>query len=273
MGYALYEYLAFFVIYSFLGWCVEVVSQAFKERSFINRGFLHGPVCPIYGFGLLLVLHFLEPLKSNFLVLFLGSIIFTTVLELITGFLLEKIFSIRWWDYSNEKYNLNGYICLNFSVIWGVACVFVVNIVHPLILGIVDMIPKEVGNILLLIILLLFFVDMILTVCTILKFNAKLERLSQIGQKLDELSDGIGKRLSEEALGIASKTDKLKDDMYLEKLAVKELTEEKRNIIENHLMKFTYYKYFKFHPKIKFKKQKYNDIFEELKYRIKRRKH
>lgn len=266
----IYDYFSFFIIYSFLGWCVEVIYQTFKEGRFINRGFLHGPVCPIYGFGVLLVIHFLEPLKSNFIILFFGSLVFTTLLELCTGFVLEKLFLIRWWDYSNNKFNLNGYICLSFSLIWAFACVFVVNIIHPLINLFVDIIPYDAGIIIMFVIFALMLVDLVLTVNAILKFKAKLKRLSQIGEKLTILSDSIGKKLSDETLEFMDKSEKLKEDMYLEKLAIKELKDEKKDIIENHLMKFRYYEYFKFHPKIKF--QKYNDVFEEFVERRKKRK-
>lgn len=258
------------MIYSFLGWVTEIIFQTIKEGHFINRGFLRGPVCPIYGFGLLLVIHFLEPLKSNLLILFIGSVIFTTLLELATGFVLEKIFSIRWWDYSKEKFNLNGYICLGFSIIWGLACVFVINIIHPLIYTFVTLIPEKVGIIAVIVCSLIFILDTILTVATILKFKSKLKRLSQIGDKLLEFSDGIGKHISDETLIVAGKTDKLKEDMYLEKLAFKQLSEERKDIIENYLIEFRYLSYLKTHPKIQ--TSKYRDLLDEIKENIKKRK-
>ena len=270
MGYTIYEYLCFFMIYSFLGWVTEIIFQTIKEGHFINRGFLRGPVCPIYGFGLLLVIHFLEPLKSNLLILFIGSVIFTTLLELATGYVLEKIFSIRWWDYSKEKFNLNGYICLGFSIIWGLACVFVINIIHPLIYTFVTFIPEKVGIIAVIVCSVIFILDTVLTVATILKFKSKLKRLSQIGDKLLEFSDGIGKHISDETLIVAGKTDRLKEDMYLEKLAFKQLSEERKDIIENYLMKFRYLSYLKTHPKIQ--TSKYRDLFDEIKENIKKRK-
>lgn len=293
MTYSLYNYLFFFIIYSFLGWCMEVIYQTIKLRSFVNRGFLHGPICPIYGFGVITVLYFLEPLKYNLLFLFLGSIIFTTTIELFTGFLLEKLFYIRWWDYSNNKYNYKGYICLFFSLAWGILCVFVINVLHPLINTIVSILPKQIGIIILSFSICLILIDTILTVLTILKFTKRLKRLNQIGQRLCVLSEHIGKYLSSETLELMEKSDKIKEDMYLESLAIKQLKDEridkikedlqselqmikrlkdeKRDIWENHLMKFRYYEYYKLHPKIKFKK--YEDIFEEFTQKLKKRKH
>jgi uncharacterized membrane protein len=95
----LYNAAWIFLVYAFLGWCTEVVFQAAIRGKFINRGFLNGPVCPIYGFGVLAVIGCLTPLKDNLAVLFFGSVVLTTVLEFITGFVLEKFFCDKWWDY------------------------------------------------------------------------------------------------------------------------------------------------------------------------------
>ena len=117
MSLLIYKALCYFFIYGFLGWCCEVIYAAIIDGKFVNRGFLNGPICPIYGFGVLFVLTLLEPIRENFLFLFIGSVILTSVLEFITGFLLEKVFKMKWWDYSNERFNIHGYICLKFSII------------------------------------------------------------------------------------------------------------------------------------------------------------
>ena len=124
----LYYLFQCFFIYAFLGWCTEVAFAAFKEHRFVNRGFLNGPICPVYGFGVVAVIHFLTPLRSNLLLLYLGSAILVTAIEWLTGFILEKVFHNKWWDYSNMPLNLNGYVCLLFSLIWGVFCVFIVDV-------------------------------------------------------------------------------------------------------------------------------------------------
>ena len=117
----MYLFLWIFFIYSFLGWCTEVSYAALVTGKFVNRGFLNGPVCPVYGFGVVIVLSILVPLKGNLLVLFIGSVVLTSLLEWLTGFLLEKIFHQRWWDYSDQPFNIGGYICLRFSIAWGFA--------------------------------------------------------------------------------------------------------------------------------------------------------
>ena len=115
----------------------------------MNRGFLNGPVCPIYGFGVVIVVLCLTPLMENTLLLFLGSVLLTSLLELGVGFALEKLFHQRWWDYTNEPFNLGGYICLRFSLAWGLACLLVMEIIHPSVLWLIRHIPHTLGLVLL----------------------------------------------------------------------------------------------------------------------------
>ena len=123
MTYTIYELLCFFVIYSVLGWCLEVCFCTINTGQFVNRGFLNGPVCPIYGFGMVIVLVALTPLAHSLPVLFVGGALLTSALELAAGWILKKVFHTSWWDYSDVPFNLGGYICLKFSLAWGVAVV------------------------------------------------------------------------------------------------------------------------------------------------------
>lgn len=100
-GFSLYQILAFFLIYSCLGWCLEVIYAAVSTGQLVNRGFLNGPVCPIYGFGMIIVLFTLSPLADNLLLLYLGGVILPSVLELVGGWALYKLYHTRWWDYSD----------------------------------------------------------------------------------------------------------------------------------------------------------------------------
>ena len=154
----MYQFLWIFFAYAFLGWCTEVCYAA---------------LVPIYGFGVVIVLLFLEPLKHNLLLLFLGSVLLTSALEWLTGFMLEKLFRQRWWDYSDEPFNLGGYICLRFSIAWGLACLFVVKIIHPTVLLAIRLIPRPVGLVLLGIMGLVMAVDLAATVRTIAKINRR----------------------------------------------------------------------------------------------------
>ena len=143
-----YETFFLFTIYAFIGWCGEVVFAAVRSGKFVNRGFLNGPVCPIYGFGAVIVIRLLTPLQKHLPFLFIGSVFLTSVLEFITGFLLEKIFHTKWWDYSKEPLNLCGYVCFKFSFAWGVACILLMRVLHPFIAQAVSWIPaaSDGGN-------------------------------------------------------------------------------------------------------------------------------
>lgn len=190
-----YEILCFFLIYSFFGWCLEVVYQAVEHGKFINRGFLNGPYCPIYGFGVIIVTGALDPIKSNAVVLFFGSVLLTSMLEFITGFVLEKIFHMHWWDYSDEKFNIRGYICLKFSLLWGVACIIVVRIIHPAVSVFVDKFPATAGIIIISVYMIGVASDMIVTVLAIIHFKRRIVLLENISSQMRKLSDKTGEKI------------------------------------------------------------------------------
>lgn len=133
-----YDLLWYFTIYSFLGWCSEVIFATVTTGKFVNRGFLNGPVCPIYGFGMSLVLLVLLPFSDNIPLLFIGGALLTSAIELVGGWALKKFFHTTWWDYSNQPFNLGGYICLKFSILWGLCVVVVIRIVHTAIASLED---------------------------------------------------------------------------------------------------------------------------------------
>ncbi|MGE4277534.1 MAG: hypothetical protein AB7E30_10225 [Lawsonibacter sp.] len=209
----MYQFFWIFFIYAFLGWCTEVSYAALNTGRFINRGFLNGPVCPIYGFGIVIVLACLTPLKYNFFLLFLGSVVLTSALELITGFVLEKIFHQRWWDYSEKPFNLRGYVCLQFSVLWGLACVFVVDILHPSIEFLIRIIPLTLGWVLLGLFAAVMAVDLAATVRTIAKINRQLSQIDELASKIKEASNEFGETLADKVLDAAEKGSDLKGDL------------------------------------------------------------
>lgn len=134
------DLIIFFTIYAFAGWALECIFVSFYEKKLVNRGFLHGCFCPVYGFGGLLIIAAFKWITTIFTGYFTGIIIGTafsiltvTVLEYITGYLLEKIFHCKWWDYSNEFANIHGYICLKNSLIWGLLAVVLVLVANPLL--------------------------------------------------------------------------------------------------------------------------------------------
>lgn len=192
-----YELVWIFLIYAFIGWCTEVAYAALDTGKFVNRGFLNGPYCPLYGCGVVIVVAALTPLKDNLLILFAGSFLLTTTLEFLTGFLLEKVFHNKWWDYSNFPFNIRGYVCLKFSVYWGLACTFVMEIVHPLIYWFITAVPRIPGIVFLVLLMSVFAADFVITVATILRLNRHLAAMDEIAAKIHSISDEIGERVYE----------------------------------------------------------------------------
>ncbi len=209
----LYRFIWIFFIYAFLGWCTEVSYAALVTGKFVNRGFLNGPVCPIYGFGVVIVLTCLTPLADNLLLLFLGSVVLTSALEWITGFVLEKLFHQRWWDYSDQPFNLSGYICLRFSIAWGFACMFVVKLLHPTVLLFIRIIPQALGVVLLVLLGAVMAVDLAATVSAIVKLNHRLEQLDELAAKIKEVSNEFGENLADRVLDAVERGADWKEDM------------------------------------------------------------
>ena len=208
----LYHLLWFFFVYAFLGWCAEVGYAATKTGKFVNRGFLNGPWCPVYGFGVVIVLGCLDPLSGNLPLLFLGSVALTSALEWLTGFALEKLFHQRWWDYSDEPFNLTGYICLRFSLMWGFACLFVVKLLHPTVVLAVDLLPRPLGWVLLAGLCAALGVDLAATVSAIARLNRRLVLLDELAGRIREASNDLGEGLAERVLDAAERGADWRED-------------------------------------------------------------
>lgn len=129
-SYSFIQWLLFFYIYCFLGWCWETSYVSIKKHKFTNRGFIHGPFLPIYGSGAIIVLISTLPVKHNLILVFIFGMISATILEYITGVLMETIFKVRYWDYSNQPFNINGHICLISSLAWGMFSIFMIKVLH-----------------------------------------------------------------------------------------------------------------------------------------------
>ncbi len=200
-----YELMWIFIIYAFIGWCTEVGYAALNTGKFVNRGFLNGSYCPIYGCGVVIVIAVLTPLKDHLVVLFIGSFLLTSTLEFITGFLLEYIFHDKWWDYSNFPFNIKGYVCLKFSIYWGLACTFVMDIVHPVIYKFITIIPHILGIVLISLFMGVFITDIVITVSTILKFNKRLKAMDDIAKRIHKISDEIGEKVYEDVTAVDEK--------------------------------------------------------------------
>lgn len=144
--YSLTQWLLFFYIYCFIGWCFESTVVSVHERKFVNRGFVRGPFLPIYGSGAIVILIATLPIQDSYLLTFLGGAVAATLLEYITGVCMEALFQVRYWDYSQKKFQFQGHICLSSTLAWGVLSILMVNVVHLPIERAVLRIPEPFLN-------------------------------------------------------------------------------------------------------------------------------
>lgn len=179
-----FYYFMIFFTYSVIGWIVEslFVSLQSKPIHFINRGFLVGPYCPIYGYGSLGMILYLEQYKNNLVTVFLLSVIICTILEYVTSYIMEKLFKTRLWDYSKKKFNLNGRVCGENAVLFGLGGVIIVYVVHPLLNGVLNQLD---GTILLMIEIILFVIFLTDTIVSFNIMNRFKKTISNIDMRKD----------------------------------------------------------------------------------------
>lgn len=233
-GMTYYQICWYFLIYSFGGWVVEVIFHAVALGKVVNRGFLNGPVCPVYGFGVLAVFAMINTLQSSGYqmsdgMIFLFGIILATIVELIAGWLLDVCFHARWWDYSDKPLNFHGYICLEFSIIWGLAIVFVVKVFQKYVEN--HTLPhadSTFGWILLAILYCVYLADFIVTVAVIRGLNKKLTRLNKIRSDMRIVSDKISDTVANTTIDTAQVIDEGKVQTALAKAELREIAEMKK---------------------------------------------
>lgn len=221
------QWFMFFYLYSFMGWIWECFYVSVRKRKWVNRGFLNGPVLPIYGFGAIAVLLITLPVEENIYLVYIMGMLGATLLEYITGSLMEHIFHVRYWDYSEQPWNLNGYICLGCSLGWGLFSVLLVNIVHKPVRQIIVKIPEETINILAVMITIVFAVDVVWSVNEALNLKKIILEEAEKSRKLQH----IHKRMEEIAVLWNENMEKYRDKTAYWK---KEL-EEERNRLANEL--------------------------------------
>lgn len=187
----IFELLWYFFIYSFIGWCAEIAYAAIKHRKFMNRGFLNGPLCPVYGVGMVLILLFFGSLKGNFIFLALGCSVMAAVVEFFTGALMEKVFRCKWWDYSGYKHNIGGYICPQFSLLWGIGAALIITFFHPFFAPLIGMIPSLLVKITAVVLLVATAADFVSVTGAILQLE-RTARIDEIAAGMQEVSNRLG---------------------------------------------------------------------------------
>ena len=151
--------IALFLIYSFIGWIVEVSAFLIQDHKFVNRGFFIGPVVPIYGTGGILITILLTKHQSDPIVLFCMAVVVCSILEYLTSYIMEKLFKTRWWDYSNKKFNINGRICLSNLILFGIMGLVMVYLINPFLIDILNKIDPILLKCVVSILIVLFVID------------------------------------------------------------------------------------------------------------------
>lgn len=191
----LYLHIAFFFIYSFLGWVTEEIFAAFKYGRFINRGFLNGPMCPVYGISMFVILNVLSDYSLQPFWQVIGAIGIVTVIEYVTGALLRKITGRRFWDYRNMPYNLNGYICLRYSIFWGILAAVALWLIQPPIHILLLLIPKQAVKLVLWGIGIVFIIDLGVTLAASLHLNLKGGMAENVASQANQVRRNMGRRI------------------------------------------------------------------------------
>lgn len=222
------------MIYACIGWCCEVAFAAAVTGNFVNRGFLNGPICPIYGFGVCIAVMCLKPISENLILLFICSSALTSALEFLTGFVLEKIYHERWWDYSDKPLNIKGYICIEFSLLWGAVCAAVIKLVHPVTEYLVALIPTVLGWVLLGIFIGLLLADFIFTVVDLQRFRAAMRIAEKLSSELHNLSDDVGIRIYEGVKTVHEHSEDIKEKLENIKEDFAERAEHFANEAKHH---------------------------------------
>lgn len=236
-----------FSVYSFIGWVAETIYCLIIDRKYVNRGFLNGPFCPIYGFGAVLVLNLLEKYSDDLVALFVMSMAVTGFVEYVTSFVLEKAFNISLWNYSEHKFNLNGRICLWNLILFGIMSIALVHLINPFVMSVLEKVPKWTYNITLIIMVPYFITDLIIA-------SRALTQIREIATShMLDLSSLTAVR-DDVATGFRTELEELKDQKIknLHKrllrafpnmetlglpIAIKKLREDIKNGIKNELSK------------------------------------
>ncbi len=236
LEYTVLDYIFYFFFYSFIGWFFESCYCSIRPKKWVNRGFLRGPICPIYGTGGLVMMicllplrHITENLYVNELLIFIAGAVLCDIVEFMTSYIMEKLFNARWWDYSNKKFNIQGRICLTHTFYWGTCSCLFVFILEPIMnLYLVGQVSESSRNILTYIFLTVFAFDLLDTVIhalgirsissTFMKLSEEISEFaiqvySTVGGKSENESEAMKKELNEKFDELRSNYDKFKNDL------------------------------------------------------------
>lgn len=230
--YAWYHWLTFFYIYCFFGWIFESTYVSLKQHHFVNRGFLRLPMLPLYGTGAVMMLWVSLPVKDNLLLVYCSGVVAATLLEYVTGYIMERLFKVRYWDYSSQKFNLHGYICLTSSIAWGFLTIFMTEIIHRPIERFVLNLPPSLEWCLLGIVSGCFVMDTIQSTREALSLAKTLESVSKLRADLEEMQVQLALLKAETEQNIENAKEELRAAVAENVEAHKEMVSARREALE-----------------------------------------
>lgn len=185
--YSIIQWLFFFYFYCFFGWVFESTYVSLKSRKFVNRGFMRGPFLPIYGSGAIMMLVVSMPFQDNIFLTYIAGCIGATVLELVTGIAMEALFKVRYWDYSNQKFNYKGHICLSSTIAWGFLTILMTEFLHKGVEKIIFLIPAVAVNIVTVIVTVYIIIDFTLSFKAAMDLRDILVGLEKAKQEMERI--------------------------------------------------------------------------------------
>lgn len=184
-------YFFLFLIYAIMGWCMEVILGIIENKRFADRGFLIGPYCPIYGAGSILITIFLQRYAEHIAALFCMAIVICGLLEYFTSYVMEKLFKARWWDYSKKKYNINGRVCLETIIPFGLLSCMIIYVTNPFFIKIFNKIPENYQKVIFIICLSLFMIDCFVSFTIISRLRRTVKKVNKVEDNTEEITKQV----------------------------------------------------------------------------------
>ncbi len=231
--YHFFQWILFFFIYCFFGWIWESCYVSAKEHKWVNRGFLHGPLIPIYGSGAITVLFVAIPVRDNLALVFIFGMAGATLLEYVTGAAMEKLFKVRYWDYTGKACNLNGHICLGASLAWGAFSVLLIRYVHGPVERLVLGMQADIAEILSFVLVVAFAVDATQSFNEAMDLREVIERLTENSEELRR----IQKRVDVIAAVIDADIQEYKRSLGERRLVMESLMKDKKYLRSVRLLR------------------------------------
>lgn len=232
-SYHILEWVLFFYIYCVFGWIFESTYVSLKSKRFVNRGFMKGPMIPIYGEGAIMMIIATYPVRGNLILEFVMGMIGATLLEYVVGALMESLFKVKYWDYSNQPFNIKGYICLSSTICWGALSVLLAEVIHLPVESFVLSINETVLLVIVMVVTILFIADAATSAKEAWDLRIVLIALTKAKEDIAALQHQLEVRTEQIAEQITDKKDE-----FVEQLAdkreeiVEQLTDKKDELVE-----------------------------------------